>query len=733
MLLERYICALKKFLFFVKHTIVYLFLILFVVSCSTRKNRFLNREYHALVTKYNVLYNGKLAYRSGLDNVEKTFVDDYREILPIEPFSFYAEQDFGEEAVPIGQEDFKRAEEKAVKAIQKHSMLIYGEERNPQIDEAYLLMGKSRYYTKRFGPSLESFEYIIKNYPRASLIYETVIWRAKSNIHLGNTEFGKKALIRLLKSPRLRPKDRQQAEIGVVMALEKTPDSLDQRIEHLENALNALGKGSVASRIAFVLGQAYRKKGDIDASDKAYDKAIEMKKGLYRFKLHAKLEKINNHIDDYSTEEFLDEINHLIFVTKNRPYIGKLLYEKALVYEATDSIKLAKQFYTESVQSSDNDITQKVLSYEKLGDIFYNEKKYPVAKSYYDSLVEVSENKKSKTALRIQRKSKSLEKVVNIVENAAINDSLLRVATFTEEEANMFFTEHIKKIKEQEKRQRIKELKALAKLNNRSAFEDDTDWYFYNNSQKIKGKEAFVELWKVTTRSKNWYANSLNRRNTLEEKKDTISSVVNKASVNKYKVSYYTENINKDPKFLDSVSKNRNLNYYELGNAYYSQLGEKELAVDKLEKLIAFNPRNDLKIGAYYRLYKIYNESEDTGNASIYKQKLEQEFPDSSFTHLVNQDNIEVLNESVDAYQECYELIYDLYLINSIDAAKEEIAEAIKKYRDSPLAAKYALLNAYIQAKTRGKKVFDQLLKELILSYPNTVESKKAEEILNNK
>jgi hypothetical protein len=36
------------------------------------------------------------------------------------------------------------AETKATKAIQKHSMNIDG--RNFQIDEAYLLLGKARYY-----------------------------------------------------------------------------------------------------------------------------------------------------------------------------------------------------------------------------------------------------------------------------------------------------------------------------------------------------------------------------------------------------------------------------------------------------------------------------------------------------------------------------------------------------------------------------------------------------------
>lgn len=43
-------------------------------------------------------------------------------------------------------DNFNRAEEKATKAIQKHSMVINDKEHNSQIAKAFLLLGKSRYY-----------------------------------------------------------------------------------------------------------------------------------------------------------------------------------------------------------------------------------------------------------------------------------------------------------------------------------------------------------------------------------------------------------------------------------------------------------------------------------------------------------------------------------------------------------------------------------------------------------
>ena len=46
---------------------LFLVLILFVfTNCSTRKDRMMNRAYHQATTKFNVLFNGEEAIRSGI-------------------------------------------------------------------------------------------------------------------------------------------------------------------------------------------------------------------------------------------------------------------------------------------------------------------------------------------------------------------------------------------------------------------------------------------------------------------------------------------------------------------------------------------------------------------------------------------------------------------------------------------------------------------------------------------
>src|SRR5690606_32441250 len=105
------------------------------------------------------------------------------------------------DAMNPGQErnaNFERAETKAIKAIQKHSMNIGGSEKNPQMDEAHLLLGKARYYDNRFVPALEAFNYILYKYPTSDKIYEAKVWREKTNIRMENDQLAVNNLRKLL-------------------------------------------------------------------------------------------------------------------------------------------------------------------------------------------------------------------------------------------------------------------------------------------------------------------------------------------------------------------------------------------------------------------------------------------------------------------------------------------------------------------------------------------------------
>ncbi|MEO8516991.1 MAG: gliding motility protein, partial [Flavobacterium sp.] len=155
--------------------ISFFFLLILIVACSTKRNSFVNRNWHALNARDNTMYNGSIALQSGINELKAGYKDNFWELLTVERMQVV------DESMLPGQKqknaNFERAETKATKAVQKHSMNIDGEEKNYQMDEAHLLLGKSRYYDQRFIPALEAFNYILYKYPKSDKIYEAKVWR----------------------------------------------------------------------------------------------------------------------------------------------------------------------------------------------------------------------------------------------------------------------------------------------------------------------------------------------------------------------------------------------------------------------------------------------------------------------------------------------------------------------------------------------------------------------------
>ncbi|MEX1383277.1 tol-pal system YbgF family protein, partial [Lutibacter sp.] len=294
---------------------------LIVAGCSTKKDAFLNRNFHAVNTKYNILFNGHEALRVGLEQLNANYEDNFWERLPVEPLKV------DELAMPglatdtdSSPKEFERAEEKAVKAIQKHSMLIARQERNKQIDDAYLLLGKSRYYSKRFVPALEAFTYVINNYPRANLINETKIWHAKTQIRLRNEEQAIINLKRLLKDDFLKQKIFEDAHTALAMAY-MSLDSLENALYHLNKGVLITNKNKViakamitkkkknvikpvlstknaeqTARNLYIIGQMYKEKGLIDSSNIAFTNIIKFNKAPRKYSVRAQIEKAKNFI-----------------------------------------------------------------------------------------------------------------------------------------------------------------------------------------------------------------------------------------------------------------------------------------------------------------------------------------------------------------------------------------------------------------------------------------------------
>ena len=187
------------------------------MGCSRKKDKFLNKKFHSITTTYNYLFNGNNLFSSGLNELDNREKENFWKLVPIEKFKYF-NVDFDQER----ETNFTRAEEKATLAIQKHSMNVEGKEKNPVMDQAYLLLGKSRYFDNRFIPALEAFNYILYKYPTSELINEVKIWKEKVHIRIDQNNYAIDNLKELLEEQNLTKEERYLANSYIAQAFINT-------------------------------------------------------------------------------------------------------------------------------------------------------------------------------------------------------------------------------------------------------------------------------------------------------------------------------------------------------------------------------------------------------------------------------------------------------------------------------------------------------------------------------
>lgn len=718
-------------------------LLALIMSCSTRKNTFINRNFHAVTTEFNVLFNGQQAYLKGIEQINTEYKDDFWEILPIEPIKFEREQliqntnlgaGFGQPALKDKDENnsttpFDRAEEKATKAIQKHSMNIYGKEKNPQIDDAYLLLGKSRYYTQRFVPAIEAFNYIIANYPKADLVNETRIWRAKSNIRIDNPEFAIETLNILLRQADVPDEKREQANTAMAMAYMKM-DSLHLVKKYLRRSVRTRENKNQAARNLFILGQIYHSENKKDTATMVFKELIKFKKAPYKYRIHANLELAKNVVSDSASFAVQKQLEKLIKNRDNRPYLDKLYFRVGVLEEERDSINNAVANYKKSLRALNGSDKQKTYTYEKLATINFKNLEYVTAASYYDSVLLVAKDKENLRIKRIERKVKNLASLIKYENILQKNDSILSLVSMSDKQRNNYFQAFIDSIKKQD------ELLAQQKLNKISfgtsfgggggKSNNKGKWYFYNPQSIGFGKGEFQRVWGNRPLEDNWRWSDNTKANASIQDSVTISQ-----KIKKYDLDTYLSQIPTKKREIDSLRNERNQALFELGLIYKEQFKNKERAIGDLERLLNSDPKERLILPANYHLYLLYKE-DNNPKATQYKEVVLNDYPESPFARVIEFPEEEFSSEKqVDEIADLYKIAYNIYKDNSFAETVCFVEMSLPTIDNSVLIPKFELLRAYAIGKYQSREKYKNALQKIAVKYADTEEGKRALEILN--
>lgn len=721
---------------FLKHffhnTLKFVLAFSFIYACSPTKNTFVSRNINALSTKFNILYNGNLAFEKGIKQLEENYKDNFFKRIPIEPLQAddaIIRPQFNIKGKSSQYKYFDRAEEKAVKAIQAHSMNVRNEgEKNTQIDDAYMLLGKARYYTLRFVPALDAFNYTIKNYSEANLIYETRIWQAKTQIRLQNELLAVDDLNKLVLYNDVPPNIAQEAHTAMAMAFNQI-DSTEQVKKYLKSAIAIEENPIQNARNLFVLGQIHREQDSIELSNRVFNQLLNFKKAPYKYKVQAQIELAKNYQapDTIQANLLLETLKKMIKNFDNKEFIGALYYEMGSIEDKNKNYDKATEYYNLSLKAHNTDKYQKLLDYEALGIINFTHKKYLTAGTYYDSVIKIAEDKTTRKIRQIKRKRKKLDDVVFFETIANTNDSILYITSLDSTAQNSIFENHIAILKKREKDsiESVRVRLALEDLNKPSLTTGSKTggFYFYDTQLVGFGKNEFTKIWGSRKLVDNWRYTDKSSVNltSIITKKDTTKVAIPL----KYTLNFYMSRIPKSAKKIDSLTKQRNNAYFNLGLIYKEQFKEYDLATNKLEKLLTFDPDSNLVLPTHYHLYKTFSLVDST-KAATEKDFITTNFPKSHYTQIINNPNKSLVFTDENAPETKYKNVYNFYQEGNYLKVDSLTTVYLKTYKGLPIVPKFKLLRAYAIAKLDGLKEFDKMIRRISFEYPNTIEGKKA-------
>tara|TARA_S200000501_G_scaffold356971_1_gene380166 strand:+ start:11598 stop:14138 length:2541 start_codon:yes stop_codon:yes gene_type:complete len=697
------------------------FTLLLLSSCSTQKNKMLNRGYHSLNTKYNVLFNGKEALKIGESIIEQAYDDNFFELLEVEPIVINGEQMDQTSIVP----GFDRAEEKAVKAIQKHSMNIGNIQRNNKIDEAYLLLGKARYYDRRFFPAMEAFNYLLENYANRKTYVEARIWREKTNIRLRNDQLAIKNLRSLARSITPKSKFHSSANATLSQAFINTRQ-LDSALYYIKNAALTSKDNRHKGRYYFLTGQLYENLKNPDSALWAFEQVVGLKRKTPReYWINAQIKRLQIK----SIRDSIDPVESFVKLSKNyENYVFDHWINRALGihYFHQNKDSLGEHYLNQSLKSENLDLPTKKANYRDLANFNFDAGEFVFTGAYLDSLLRaIPDGTPSKK--RIQRERDNLNVVIKYEKIVQATDSLIYIISLDKESQLDYYQEFIDK----------KAAEALAKVNTEEKVifpffgkpSKANVFYFYNPKLVVQGQQKFLSTWGDRPNSDNW-ANA----SSINSIRDQSSGVrkQEKATIESFFVEKPENYVNSLPQTIEEIDSIKKLNqnaYLQLGMIYRESFKNNSLAKARLDHLLKLNPPEETAVPAFYHLFKIY-EKHLPKKAKVYFDRIVLKYPDSPYAKILT--NPEEFDQTdLQTPENVYQNLVKIYQKGDFD----ELAEKAESFRvvlsGTIFQPKFDLMMANYDGRLNGKIKWERSLKKVSLKYPGSPEAIKAKEMMD--
>ena len=654
------------------YTLLIVAIMALISSCSTKKAKWTNVQYHNTTCHYNVWWNGNESLKSGREKIEKNSVDDYTNFLPVEKIAT-------EEVARSVNPEMDRAVEKGVKGITKHSIFINGEEHVPYIKECYLLTAYATFYKQDYTATLNTCNILVSQFHGTRAGDEAAVLMARCMTRekrYTEAEATLDQLVILLDKGNFSRSQKDKLYMAMVETL-VPQGKYKKAVEYIHLAIGATRDRNTKARLTFLLAQIYQKLDRRAVAAKYYQKVVSYGPE-YVMEFNARLGEAScadlEHSDVAKLEKHLDA---MLRDKKNEDYRDQIYYAKGEMYYGVKDAQRACDNFKRSVAEARKNRAQKAKSALRLGEILYDVyENYDQAQLYYDTAMQCIK-KDYPGYPAIKRRSDMLTELVTYTRVYERCDSLVAVAAMPESQRNALIQSKIDTLKAQE--ERAKEKALMEELLNEAKSQQNTlsgDWYFYNPNTVDKGKTTFRQRWGNRTLEDNWFLSNKPNFGLLtfsdSEEEDMISDSTdtdadstltpNKGAGNPddpHYPAYYLKDLPTTQAQYDSIDSLISLNLLNAGYIFYDGIHNTPRALECYLRLTKDYTAYPEIVQAFYMLYRIYDRQGNTPQANYYRDMVLMGFPDSDYANLIRDNEYykELLRREAvveQAYEELY-------------------------------------------------------------------------------
>ena len=691
-------------------------------SCSTQKDKFLNRSYHKATSKFNGYFNGKVSLKEAINKLERTYQEDFNNLLPT---TILGDQKQAQKIYP----QLNRTIEKASLVIERHSMEIKRKEKNKWIDDSYFLIGKALFYKQEYSEALEMFAFISREYD-GYITDLSALWSTRIQVELGNFTTAEQQMLYLGREVNFKKRDYALfLEINANYHIKQK--NWKKAVTYLSKAIKYSGDKNKRVRLTYIIGQIHHRLEDYKSAYNAFDKVVRMNPD-YEFLFNALLSRArafdpkNN-----DSSKLVNEITKMLKDDKNNDYRDQIYYALAEIALKEDEKDLAIDHLLNSTANNSGNDQQQSIAHLTLAEIYFNDAEYLSAQIHYDTAITfLSENHPDFNAL--SKKRESLNELVSLYNTITLNDSLYKLSELGEGELKTIIDAVIEEKKEED-RLAEEALRANAgsrpNTNSQNQFNPMSGgggkWYFYNPSAISFGYSEFITKWGERRLEDNWRRKNKRQIILDEEGEDGEEKDI-------YSQEYYMDLI----PFTDSA-KSATINlivesFYQLGLIYKEELRDFSEAINAFETLIEAYPKNIYEPLSYYQLYTSYKLLKDDSSAEEYLQKLKQEYPDSEYLKMIlDPEGFYSENkESIDSAFVYYEEIFTAFSNHEYEYVLAKNAALDSLYEAHPIADQLSLISALSLGHLFGEDTLKAKLDEIINTYYSGEVVDEAREIL---